>query len=163
MVHFKICVRCYISNFIFKSNTKSLKLNLIMKRLSSLSTLCVLTNISSTRSFHQRFQRASPAVDPIVNQTDFVGRVLESWPDKSITSETPPSLLMRDMPEDVQEKIAEFGGLLNFCKKNPNFFGSKQVNGKAVVYLSEMAANILTQKKFKESKDYGSSLLRPKR
>eukprot|EP00658_Telonema_sp_P-2_P072437 TRINITY_DN61574_c0_g1_i1.p1 TRINITY_DN61574_c0_g1~~TRINITY_DN61574_c0_g1_i1.p1 ORF type:complete len:159 (-),score=19.62 TRINITY_DN61574_c0_g1_i1:225-701(-) len=135
----------------------------IMKRLSNFPTLCALSNIASTRSFHQRFQRAAPAVDPIVNQTDFVGRVLESWPDNSITSETPPSLLMRDMPEDVQEKIAEFGGLLSFCKKNPNFFGSKQVNGKAVVYLSEMAANILTQKKFKESKDYGSSLLRPKR
>lgn len=122
-----------------------------MKRLSTYmpTSICLL---ASSRAFHQRFQRSAPATAPVPNQTDFVGRVLESWPDKSINTESTPSLIMRDMPEDVQEKIAEFGGLLAFCKKNSNFFGSKQVNGKAVIYLSEMAANILTQKNSKSRK-----------
>ena len=121
-----------------------------MRRFSAIFLPVVAPVATTSREFHQRFQQPDAPQPGSGNQTNFVGRVLESWPEKSIGTETQASLILREMPDDVQEGVSQFGGFFNFCKLNANFFGVKMVNGKAVVYLNELSAGILAQKKFKE-------------
>lgn len=103
--------------------------------------------IRSCAFLFQRSNGGGPTVPQIV------GRLLDLFPTQGErhAAKTSVGKWAASLPDEVNEVLAQHGGLAKFASANPNFFSISKENGTLAVSLTSMASGLLSQKKFKEA------------
>lgn len=98
------------------------------------------------------FQRHSgPSIPQII------GRLIDSFPTREgptgpvPVGKYPIGKWAASLPEEVNETLANHGGLAKFSTDNGNFFTVSRENGTLVVSLTNMAVGLVKQKRFKDA------------